>query len=108
MKNKIRIFGLSFFSTMVLMVLLCGFAVADNNTRQTGYGDFVPLLQAAQTDALHYNVSVMGEQYEVNVGCLNTAAGYLQKMSPYMPVKGRLAVKLAALGVRAVEENLIL
>jgi len=90
-----------------MIALLCGFAVVDSNTRQTGYGDFVPLLQAQQADPLHYEVSLFGEGYVISMDWLNTALKYAQEISPYTPAKGRLAIKLAALGAQAIQENLM-
>lgn len=98
MKEKIRLFTMSFFCTLAAVALLCGFAVADSNTRSTGYGEFTPMVTAQQVDPLHHRFSVMGESYEVCLDGVNTAAKYAQQLICFVPAGGRLAMKLLALG----------
>lgn len=98
MKRKLKLFGIAFFCTLLLVGLLCGFALADNNTRQTGYGDFVPLLEAGASETpLVYEVAVMGTRYRLSLEWLNPVASLAQRASPYAPAKLRVAAKLAAL-----------
>lgn len=103
MKRKIQLFCLSFFSTLAVVTLLCGFAVADENTRSTGYGSFVPMFSVSQTDALHHRISVMGNGYNISLESVNTAAKYAQKLVCFVPAGGRLGAKLAALAAERLE-----
>lgn len=106
MKRKKTLFGISFFCTLAVVLLLCGFAVADLNAREAGYGGFIPMARATKSDALHYEISILGEERVLSLEWLNTAAKYGQKLFPAAPPKLRLLVKLAAAGTREARRYL--
>lgn len=109
MKIRWRCFMLAFVCTLLLCCLVSGFAVADANTRETGYGEFVPLWQLEESgQPLHLDLAVFGARYDVSFEWLNTAAGWAQKASPFAPAGARLAVKVGALGARWFGENCLL
>lgn len=89
---------MSFFCTLTAVALLCGFAVADSNTRSSGYGEFTPMVTAQRIDPLHHRFSVMGEGYEVCLDGPNAAAKYAQQLICFVPAGWRLGIKLLALG----------
>lgn len=102
MKQKIRAFGVAFFCTLLLAGLLCGFAVADINTRGTGYGDFAPFARvSAETAPLTYDIAFFGVEYELSLKWLPQAASCAKKAQAFIPVRYKayaMAVTYSVLG----------
>ena len=101
MKQKVRAFSIAFFCTIMLICLLCGFAVADSNTRKTGYGDFVPLAQASSTsNPLVYDIIFMGEGYKLSFTWLPKAAEHAQQVQRFLPLRSK-AFAMAVFSIAA-------
>ncbi|MEG0272360.1 MAG: hypothetical protein RR639_04950 [Hydrogenoanaerobacterium sp.] len=88
MKQKVRSFTAAFLCTLLFLCLLCGFALADANTRKNGYGSFVPVAELCFTaEPLVYDIVLFGEEYSVSFKWLPVVKKYIWQLQRFVPLR---------------------
>jgi len=83
----------AFLLSILFIVALCGFAVADHNMSTQGFGTHQPILKFS-SDEEAFDFSFMGMGAHIPTQTLEDAAFYAQRMSVLLPPRLRLAAQL--------------
>lgn len=93
----------AFLLSILFIVALCGFAVADHNMSTQGFGPHQPIFTFS-LDEDTAGFSFMGMGAGVPMQTLDDAAFYARRMSVLLPPRLRLAAQLLQSAVNAAAE----
>jgi hypothetical protein len=108
-KSRASYFFTAFFLTFALIVFAIGFFIADRNSQRLGWGQDSQVF-AVTNSGNNIGVTVMGNDYTIDTGCLNGAKAALGKAGQVEAYLEPEPVRLAEIALRQLhsyEEELL-
>lgn len=99
-KNDVRLFFFAFFLSLLASGWVAAFLLVDTTSSRYESGDSVSALSISQSDALHYRVALLGEEYSISIDPINQLEQHRKKLGCLLTPRKLLNAEIIASQLR--------